>query len=54
MTARQILIVACIPGISIGGLTASLAASDLLYEVKGLLPGDKELYFLTFKHFLLG
>ena len=52
MTAREVLIVACIPGISIGGLTASLAGSDLLFDVRGLLPGDKELYLLMFKHFL--
>jgi hypothetical protein len=52
MTTREILIIACIPGVSIGGLTASLAGSDLLNDVRGLLPGDKEFYILMLKHFL--
>jgi len=52
MTTREILMIACIPGVSIGGLTASLAGSDLLNDVRGLLPGDKELYMLMLKHFL--
>jgi hypothetical protein len=52
MTTSEILMVVCASGTAVGGLTSSLVGAELLNDVAGLLPGDKELYILTLKHFL--
>jgi hypothetical protein len=52
MTTRLFLIVFGWVGTSIGGLTSALVGADLMNDVKGLLPGDKEFYRLMFRHFL--
>ncbi len=50
MTTREALMIVCIAGVAVTGLIGSLVFSDLLNEVKGLLPGDKEYYLLHFQH----
>jgi hypothetical protein len=52
MNMRLVLVVAGLVGCSIGGLVSSVVGADLLNDVKGVLPGDKEFYKLMFKHFL--
>jgi len=49
---RAILVIAAIAGTSIGGLTLTLVGSDLLNNVKGLLPGDRKFYDLMLGNFL--
>lgn len=50
MTMREILAAICIAGMAVTGLTGSLVFSDLLNDVKEILPGDKESYLLHFEH----
>ncbi len=50
MNTGYILMAICIAGAGISGLAGSLLFSDFVNEVKGLLPGDKSLYFLHLDH----